>query len=158
MVGSDRGVYSCQVDYQGQVQEVQHRLVVLESPSVVAQPANTSLAVWLGETLVLRCAASGHPNPLISWRGGPGQAELGQGLSLRLTVSRETEGQYQCLADNGVGQPAGKTFSLTVLCKFYEISFPLCLLSKTINNSDISHLSPLNRPAQCPPLPGHLPH
>ena len=133
VVGSDRGVYSCQVDYHGSVQQVQHRLVVLESPSVVAQPANTSLAVWLGETLVLRCAASGHPNPLISWRAGSDQAELGQGLSLRLTVSRETEGEYQCLADNGVGQPAGKTFSVTVLCKFSQISFPPCLLSKRIN-------------------------
>ena len=117
MVGSDRGLYSCQVDYQGYVQQVQHRLVVLESPSLVTQPANTSLQVWLGEMLVLRCAASGHPNPLISWRGGAGQTELGQGLSLRLTVSRETEGDYECRADNGVGQPVGKTFSITVLCK-----------------------------------------
>ena len=116
-MGSDRGLYSCQVDYQGYVQQVQHSLLVLESPSLVAQPANTSLAVSLGETVVLRCAASGHPNPLISWRGGPGQEELGQGLSLRLRVSRETEGQYRCTADNGVGQPAGKTFRITALCK-----------------------------------------
>ena len=124
MVGSDRGVYSCQVDYKGSVQRVQHRLVVLESPSVVSQPANTSVVVVEGESLVLRCAASGSPNPLISWRGGPGshQSDLGQGLSLSLTVSRETEGRYQCVADNGVGQPASKTFTITVLCKFSHIS------------------------------------
>ena len=123
VVGSDRGQYSCQVDYRGHIQEVQHSLLVLESPRLVAQPANTSLAVSLGQEVVLRCAASGHPNPLISWRGGARREELGQGLSLRLVVSRETEGQYQCRADNGVGQPAGKTFLITALCKLsYHIS------------------------------------
>ena len=146
-MGSDRGLYSCQVDYQGYVQQVQHRLLVLESPSLVTQPANTSLAVSLGQTVVLRCAASGQPNPLISWRGGPGLGELGQGLSLSVRVSRETEGEYRCLADNGVGQPAEKTFSITALCKF---SIPQCLLYRT--NQSINY-----RRADCSPLPDHLP-
>ena len=152
-MGSDRGLYSCQVDYQGSVQQVQHRLVVLESPSVVTQPANTSLAVWLGETLVLRCAASGHPNPLISWRAGRGQEELGQGLSLRLTVSRETEGEYQCLADNGVGQPAGKTFSLTVLCKLSVRSHFLfvCFPRQSITVISLTQTSPVSISPWQPP-------
>ena len=60
----DKGPYLCQVDYHGYVQEVQHMLVVLEPPIVEKQPNNPFLTVVEGDSLTMRCTASGYPNYL----------------------------------------------------------------------------------------------
>ena len=115
VVGSDRGLYSCRVDYQGYVQQVQHRVEVMERPRVVGQPSSGLLAVTEGERVVVRCAASGWPNPVIRWYRA--HTLLDTGLSLSLNLTRHTEGQYLCVADNGIGQPANKSFTISVLCE-----------------------------------------
>jgi hypothetical protein len=63
VVRKDKGLYLCQVDYHGYVQEVQHILVVLEPPIVEKHPV---LTVLEGDPLTMRCAASGFSNPIIT--------------------------------------------------------------------------------------------
>ena len=67
---------------------------------------------------VTRCAASGSPNPDISWLG-PGGHQLGRGLSLLVTGARGEAGgsRVTCQADNGIGDKASQTFNIFVTCE-----------------------------------------
>ena len=67
---------------------------------------------------VTRCAASGSPNPDISWLG-PGGHQLGRGLSLLVTGTRGEAGgsRVTCQADNGIGDKASETFNIVVTCE-----------------------------------------
>ena len=80
----------------------------------------------VGDIVTLRCAASGHPNPSISWFYGHDvivqnlvseKDVIGHGLSIQLNIDRNSDGVYMCLADNGVGTPQNKTFNVLALCK-----------------------------------------
>ena len=78
-----------------------------------------------GDSYTLRCSAQGEPNPRVSWSRRSGQASfpLSSGLSLDLArVDRMTEGEYVCTAANGVGQPALASVTVSVLCKYQELS------------------------------------
>ena len=114
---SDAGTYLCQVDYHGYVQEVQHRLDVLVPPIVKKQPNAAVLEILEGELLTIRCAASGNPNPIITWWKQDSAMQLGQGLSLQMSMTRNMDGVFVCSAENGVGQPSNKTFDVRVLCE-----------------------------------------
>jgi hypothetical protein len=114
----DKGPYLCQVDYRGYVQEVQHMLVVLELPIIEKQPNNPVLTVIEGDSLTMRCAASGYPNPIITWWKEGSMVQLGEGLSLQMDMRREMEGIYVCSAENGVGQASNKTFAVRVHCEY----------------------------------------
>lgn len=114
----DKGPYLCQVDYRGYVQEVQHRIVVLQPPVVEKQPNLPVIVVGEGEELTLRCAASGYPNPIITWWREGSLVQLGEGLSLEMVMDRDMEGEYMCRAENGIGQPSNQTFLVNVFCEF----------------------------------------
>ena len=117
VVLSDKGPYMCQVDYRGYVQEVHHSIEVLQPPVVEKQPNDPVLVVVEGDTITMRCAASGYPNPIITWWKEGSMAQLGEGLSLQMDMLREMEGRYVFSAENGVGQPRNKTFTIQVLCE-----------------------------------------
>ena len=70
---------------------------------------------------IRRCAASGSPNPSLVWLG-PGGLELGRGLSLLVTGTREVtrSREVTCSADNGIGDPANMTFTILVTCEYVE--------------------------------------
>ena len=66
------------------------------------------------DNVTFHCAASGKPEPTITWtRNGQ---NVGSGEYLSITAQTNLDGSlYKCTAYNGVGQPASATAYLTVL-------------------------------------------
>lgn len=88
------------------------------------------MEVLQGATVKMECRASGNPVPTVAWTRKNNVLPSGErsvsGLSLVIQhADRHSAGQYQCSADNGVGQPDTKHITLNVLCKYEnrEISF-----------------------------------
>ncbi|GIY67333.1 titin [Caerostris darwini] len=86
-------------------------LRVKASPKWLEQP--NDIVTTVGSTVVVRCLASGSPEPTIQWtkKDGSKIADSNQGLSkdaknssiLRIPhVSYEDAGQYECIVDNGI--------------------------------------------------------
>ena len=65
------------------------------------------------DSVTFHCAASGNPEPTITWtRDGQ---NAGSGEYLTITAQTNRNGSvYKCTADNGIGQPASATATLTV--------------------------------------------
>ena len=97
---------------------------------VAKQPREDTVHVRLGDSVTLRCAASGYPNPSISWYrvsgdhdggdndgGDHGDHVLGSGLSVHLVIGQHDAGEVVCSADNGVGPPVNTSFNIVPVCK-----------------------------------------
>lgn len=91
-------------------------------PYIVEGPEDaTALA---GSSVVFSCRVEGDPPPDVMWRrtagGGPmplARVHTLEDKSLKLeSVSPEDEGEYSCLADNGVGTVTASA-TLTVHCQ-----------------------------------------
>ena len=63
----DAGEYACQMTTMEGVREQSHLLTVLVTPSIHALHQNSLLTARIGETVILRCNASGVPSPSIHW-------------------------------------------------------------------------------------------
>ena len=65
------------------------------------------------DNVSFHCTASGKPDPTITWtRNGE---KVGSGENLNFTAQTNLSGSvYKCTADNGIGQPASTTATLTV--------------------------------------------
>lgn len=90
------------------------------------------LEVLQGATVKMECRASGNPVPSVAWTRKNNVLPSGErsvsGLSLVIQhADRHSAGQYQCSADNGVGQPDTRHITLNVLCKYLYL---VCLLMK----------------------------
>ena len=80
-----------------------------------------------GHDVLVRCAASGSPNPGLVWLG-PGGQHLGRGLSLLVTGTRGKGGNMvTCQADNGIGDKATQTFNIVVTCEYTTYAIPCAL-------------------------------
>ena len=81
----------------------------------------------MNETQELRlvCDAIGNPQPKITWTKKPNSSLLkaSSGVLVVKNVTKAYSGQYQCNANNGIGEEAISTFSVTVNCKFYVVNF-----------------------------------
>ncbi|XP_075928964.1 basement membrane-specific heparan sulfate proteoglycan core protein isoform X5 [Petromyzon marinus] len=82
-------------------------------PLVVVEPA--SLTVGVGEKAEFRCSASGNPQPVVEWTGGPGGSmALAPGVRVlgpMLTIpaaQRAHEAEYACRAHSAGGQAEGR--------------------------------------------------
>ena len=83
------------------------------------------LEVLQGATVKMECRASGNPVPTVAWTRKNNVLPSGErsvsGLSLVIQhADRHSAGQYQCSADNGVGQPDTRHITLNVLCKYRQ--------------------------------------
>ncbi|XP_043232369.1 protein amalgam-like isoform X1 [Amphibalanus amphitrite] len=115
---ADQSSYTCALDTEP-LSELTHRLEVLFGPVVSAQPSSGVLVVKLGETAEMSCQASGNPPPRIAWRkqGGTlpsGAAEHEAGEYTVTGATRQMAGVYQCVAENGVGNPSTASVRLQV--------------------------------------------
>ena len=65
------------------------------------------------DNVTFHCAASGNPEPTITWtRNGQ---DVGKGEYLNIAVQTSLNGSvFKCTAENGVREPASATATLTV--------------------------------------------
>ncbi|KAL3991492.1 purine-nucleoside phosphorylase [Sarotherodon galilaeus] len=103
---SDEGSYTCAVETeQGTLVSANYTVKVLEPVSIIEGPANQLTS--LGSSARFICVAQGNPSPNITWLFNaepitPSHRFQISGSSLVVSdVTRQDEGVYQCLLDNG---------------------------------------------------------
>jgi len=117
----DGGEFVCQVQTQDDgLKEVKHSLVVQVPPTIQPIPVEGSLTARQGESVSLRCNATGVPIPTIAWHKSVGTAPGGHpscgGSCYTIPyVDLAASGDYICSAVNGVGHPQHATLTLNVL-------------------------------------------
>ncbi|KAG9473293.1 hypothetical protein GDO78_019504 [Eleutherodactylus coqui] len=118
----DGGVYACVVSNAAGEARKKFMVDILVPPSIEDDDDDKHFRVAEGQPIRLRCQASGHPAPSISWfrdsqpvRSGDGIHISEDGSELLIeAASVFTAGHYTCLATNPVAE-ASKYFILTVL-------------------------------------------
>lgn len=111
-----------------------HLLVYAKAPPVTHPPKSSSdpptvssypsgnIRLRLGSSFEITCDATGVPFPIISWRrvhpSGAIEMLAERQRHLRVEVSsREMGGAYQCLANNGIEEPAVAGVNVHVNCE-----------------------------------------
>ncbi|KAL3221517.1 hypothetical protein MRX96_050246 [Rhipicephalus microplus] len=94
-----------------------------DPPSIVIFPRDQTVVT--GRVAVFVCTAVGNPRPQIEWRKNGKRVstnrytvtEMTGGSVLRIDPVRagKDNATYECLAENGVGEPVRAQFTLTVL-------------------------------------------
>ncbi|XP_071041345.1 cell adhesion molecule Dscam1 [Parasteatoda tepidariorum] len=125
--GFNRGNFTCQVNNAAGKDTYTASLVLKAPPKWTKEPQ--SVEMELGSAVTLDCAASGYPEPRITWSRVEGSS------STPLTVRNgslhfnpllnEHRGDYVCEARNSVGLKLRKTITLSVLGELTK----KCLLS-----------------------------
>jgi len=120
----DNGEYTCEVETKDRnnPKSITHKLLVLQRPTISTSYSHHNLTVIKGSSVVLDCAASGNPPPIILWTkqhtdlAGLEHSLSGGGRTLSLSnISVSHSGVYTCIADNGVGNPVTDNISVSVL-------------------------------------------
>ncbi|XP_051175236.1 lachesin-like [Leptopilina boulardi] len=118
---TDRGWYMCQVNTDP-MSSITGFLEVVVPPDILDYPTSTDMIVREGSNVTLRCAATGIPEPTVTWRRETGGtitlskavASI-EGPELEIThVSRLHMGPYLCIASNGVPPTVSKRIVLIV--------------------------------------------
>ncbi|GFG32123.1 hypothetical protein Cfor_12278, partial [Coptotermes formosanus] len=120
---SDRGWYMCQINTDPMKSQVGY-LEVVVPPDILDYPTSTDMVVREGTNVTLRCAATGTPQPSITWRREGGETiPLGNGQEVASVegpvfnitrVNRLHMGAYLCIASNGVPPTVSKRIMLIV--------------------------------------------
>ncbi|XP_043259046.1 lachesin-like [Colletes gigas] len=120
---TDRGLYMCQVNTDPMI-NVAGFLEVVVPPDILDYLTSTDMVVREGSNVTLRCAATGTPEPKVSWRREAGgtitlsnwhEVESIEGSKLEITrVTRLHMGAYLCIATNGVPPTVSKRIVLVV--------------------------------------------
>ncbi|KAG5892024.1 hypothetical protein JTB14_024464 [Gonioctena quinquepunctata] len=115
----DTGEYTCEIERTepwGPVKQ-KHAIEVLHPPSVEPFPPNGFLQVKLGEEVRISCKGGGVPYPIITWSSKGEELKLIDNRELlKFTASdRQMAGVYECIANNGVGEPAKATIELNII-------------------------------------------
>lgn len=116
------GNYTCVVQTQTSSGNFSAVLTVKAPPKWVKEPE--SMEVTEGATVSIICLAGGSPQPISKWKkmgessGADGAlsdaSSFYHGNLSFVSVSKDQEGEYVCLADNGVGDPLEKQISVTI--------------------------------------------
>ncbi|CAB0042827.1 unnamed protein product [Trichogramma brassicae] len=120
---ADRGWYMCQVNTDP-MSSITGFLEVVVPPDILDYPTSTDMIVSENSNVTLRCAATGTPEPTVTWRreaGGTITTSNGQevpsieGPELEITrVNRLHMGAYLCIASNGIPPSVSKRIVLIV--------------------------------------------
>ncbi|XP_070517853.1 neurotrimin isoform X2 [Cardiocondyla obscurior] len=119
---TDSGWYMCQVNTDP-MSSITGFLEVVVPPDILDYPTSTDMVVREGSNVTLRCAATGTPEPTVTWRREAGgtislsnwQAGSIVGPELEITrITRLHMGPYLCIASNGVPPTVSKRILLTV--------------------------------------------
>ena len=82
------------------------------------------IEVKVGSIFEIVCEAKGIPHPIITWRkqGQSSSDHLDNTRRLLVEVkSRDQAGAIECVATNGVGEPAVAGIDMIVLCKLITV-------------------------------------
>ncbi|GFS96711.1 receptor-type tyrosine-protein phosphatase S [Nephila pilipes] len=110
----DSGEYICQISTNPPL-ELSHSLDVLYPPSVKPHPRDGLITVKEGETVTLKCNATGNPKPSITWKHAGRHYDNGDGTVFHITNAEiDDSGEYECTADNSVGEPASAVITVEV--------------------------------------------
>lgn len=93
-------------------------LKITDPPSVLSNPSGR-IEVKMGSIFEIVCEARGIPHPIISWRqnGHSNTTQLENNRRKLVEVrDRNVAGKIECVATNGVGQPAVAGVDMVVLC------------------------------------------
>ncbi|XP_022226033.1 limbic system-associated membrane protein isoform X1 [Drosophila obscura] len=120
---SDKGWYMCQINTDPMKSQMGY-LDVVVPPDILDYPTSTDMVVREGSNVTLKCAATGSPEPTITWRresGVPIELASGEevpsieGTDLIIpNVKRQHMGAYLCIASNGVPPSVSKRITLIV--------------------------------------------
>ncbi|XP_037927563.1 neurotrimin [Teleopsis dalmanni] len=120
---TDKGWYMCQINTDPMKSQMGY-LDVVVPPDILDYPTSTDITATEGNNVTLKCAATGSPEPTITWRRENGVLiELAngtevlsvEGVDLMLpSVKRQHMGAYLCIASNGVPPTVSKRISLVV--------------------------------------------
>lgn len=123
----DTGDYYCEIMSNSEQAVQLHAIEVQYAPSVDTEPSGI-LELAIGTTFEVVCLAKGVPQPAISWRLNGNTLDQYSNAANRQShifeiKSRNMAGLIECLAVNGVGQPAVAGVYLHVLFS-PELSLP----------------------------------
>ncbi|XP_039950790.1 limbic system-associated membrane protein isoform X3 [Bactrocera tryoni] len=120
---NDKGWYMCQINTDPMKSQMGY-LDVVVPPDILDYPTSTDMVVREDSNVTLKCAATGSPEPTITWRrenGVPIELANGsevlsvEGVTLVLPrVKRQHMGAYLCIASNGVPPSVSKRITLIV--------------------------------------------
>ena len=85
-----------------------------DPPSLHTRPSKQT--VLEDTNVTMRCSATGHPVPTITWYK-EGKA-IASGETLSLNGHRNVAGKYWCSADNGVGEGVNASVDIDVQCEY----------------------------------------
>ncbi|VVC45395.1 Immunoglobulin subtype,Immunoglobulin-like domain,Immunoglobulin-like fold,Immunoglobulin subtype [Cinara cedri] len=120
---SDRGFYMCQINTDPMKNQIAY-LDVVVPPDILDYPTSSDMVVHEGSNVTLQCAATGYPNPTITWRREDTKnIVISNALSVAVVdsptltfhrVIRQHMGSYLCIASNGVPPTVSKRITLIV--------------------------------------------
>merc|ERR1712106_902243 len=106
VTGTESGQFKCRAENAAGRVEAMATLRIQELPRIRLDPSG-SIKLVEGSPLVIKCLATGDPQPVVSWkRMGRAFTELNT-VSPTLEIGRLTkqdEGTYSCVATNDAGQ------------------------------------------------------
>nr|XP_015910422.2 Down syndrome cell adhesion molecule-like protein 1 isoform X1 [Parasteatoda tepidariorum] len=120
--GFSRGNFTCQVNNAAGRDTYTTLLAVNAPPKWIKEPQ--SVEMELGSAVTLDCAASGYPEPRITWSRMKGSLSVDSPLTVRNgslhfnPLLNEHRGDYVCEARNSVGLKLRKIITLSVLGEF----------------------------------------
>ncbi|KAJ8705983.1 hypothetical protein PYW07_010760 [Mythimna separata] len=114
----DTADYTCEIirpEPWGPIRQT-HSIEVLYSPTVKTVPEDGFLEVRKGEYVDIGCETTGTPAPIVDWRkNGEAMALLEHRSRIRFRAEhRLLAGVYECIANNGVGDPARGTITVVI--------------------------------------------
>lgn len=94
------------------------------APEVITYPSGI-MNITLGGIFQITCEPRGVPYPIISWQHNNQKVTNTDDSNRRLTVEvkhYDMAGDVECLADNGVGEPASSGVRLIVYCEMHSFN------------------------------------
>lgn len=110
IVENDKGRYLCRIQMPSATAVEASVNVTVRIPPVITDDSSRHVVTSVNASeIILKCNATGHPDPRISWRREKHKLlpnkrafSLGNVLKIR-NITKDHQGTYFCVADNGVG-------------------------------------------------------
>uniref|UniRef100_A0A182Y8I3 Ig-like domain-containing protein n=1 Tax=Anopheles stephensi TaxID=30069 RepID=A0A182Y8I3_ANOST len=126
---SDKGWYMCQINTDPMKSQMGYLNVVVP-PDILDYPTSQDMVVLEGTNVTLTCAATGVPEPTVTWKREGEKSVTSvensgitshDGAMLHIyQIERHNAGSYHCIASNGVPPTVSKRIIVTVNCAYMQ--------------------------------------